>query len=351
MQAPFERLASASSPCEDADSHATRSVHSCGNSRAVDVAVGSALTSGTLARELAMRLSAAQINAFGATLGPVDVEDAAASVAELLARDLSPLLFAPAGGFVSTLREKSEVEVRAKSNLFWRCAVALLAMPISALRAIAVQKCAHVPSLKALVPPRGDTSTKAHMRLVRAVVPWFSMTALSREQVAESERRKAKAAAAAVSERAPAAGASRSSSSSSGGASGRSAEAAAHVYDKGYARWETFDADAAALAVDERGASAGAVPASSAAAASSMAVAAPPTAATAGPPGESALDTELRTKVAALRASLAEQGGQLDPQLDRAIQSGDLLQIAGLLASQVQEAQIDLDATKEAGTI
>ena len=315
------------------------------SSRQREIAVTSALSAGTLARELAMRLSAAQIETFGATLGPVDVENAAASVAELLARDLAPLIFAPAGGFISTLLEKSEAEVRAKSSLFWRCAVALLSMPVSALRAIAAQKCAHVPSLKALLPDRGDTSTEAHMRLVRAVVPWFSMTALSREQIAEGERRNAKAAAAAAAERVPEAGASTSTSTSGGG--GRSA---AHVYDKGYARWETFDADAAALAVDARGASAGATPATSAAAASSMAAAAPPTAASAGP--EVALDDELRTKVAALRASLVEQGGErgVIAQLDRAIQSGDLLQIAGLLASQVQEAQIDLDATKEAGT-
>ena len=301
-----------------------------------------AMTEGMLASELTMRLSLSKIAQFGAALGVAEGSTVAA-VAEALAEDLAPLILAPLGGFVSMVVGKSEGEVRAKSGLFWRCAVALLAMPVIALRAIALQKCAHVPQLKSLIPSRGDASVEAHVRLVRAVVPWFSMTAQSQQQVEEAKRR-AKEAAAARRERdgdgvaevatkqeraggssaAASSSSSSTSSSTSGGGVGDS-----HTYDKGYSRWETFDADAAAASVDI---GEDARVASSASARSGAEAAA----AARGEEEEddAEVDAQLRTKVAALRSKLAESGETSTiAELDRAIQTGDLLQIAGLLAS------------------
>lgn len=300
-----------------------------------------AMTEGMLASELTMRLSLSKIAQFGAALGVAEGSTVAA-VAEALAEDLAPLILAPLGGFVSMVVGKSEGEVRAKSGLFWRCAVALLAMPVIALRAIALQKCAHVPQLKSLIPSRGDASVEAHVRLVRAVVPWFSMTAQSQQQVEEAKRRAKEAAAArrerdgdgvaevaTKQERAGGSSAAASSSSSStststsGGGVGDS-----HTYDKGYSRWETFDADAAAASVDI---GEDARVASSAAARSGAEAAA---ARGEEEEDDAEVDAQLRTKVAALRSKLAESGETSTiAELDRAIQTGDLLQIAGLLAS------------------
>jgi len=102
-----------------------------------------------------------------------------------------------------------------------------------------------------------------------------------------------------------------------------------HTYDKGYSRWETFDADAAAASVDI---GEDARVASSASARSGAEAAA----AARGEEEEddAEVDAQLRTKVAALRSKLAESGETSTiAELDRAIQTGDLLQIAGLLAS------------------
>ena len=303
-----------------------------------------AMTEGMLASELTMRLSLSKIAQFGAALGVAEGSTVAA-VAEALAEDLAPLILAPLGGFVSMVVGKSEGEVRAKSGLFWRCAVALLAMPVIALRAIALQKCAHVPQLKSLIPSRGDASVEAHVRLVRAVVPWFSMTAQSQQQVEEAKRR-AKEAAAARRERdgdgvaevatkqeraggSSAAASSSSTSSSTSTSTSGGGVGDSHTYDKGYSRWETFDADAAAASVDI---GEDARVASSASARSGAEAAA----AARGEEEEddAEVDAQLRTKVAALRSKLAESGETSTiAELDRAIQTGDLLQIAGLLAS------------------
>ena len=101
-----------------------------------------------------------------------------------------------------------------------------------------------------------------------------------------------------------------------------------HTYDKGYSRWETFDADAAAASVDI---GEDARVASSAAARSGAEAAA---ARGEEEEDDAEVDAQLRTKVAALRSKLAESGETSTiAELDRAIQTGDLLQIAGLLAS------------------
>jgi len=203
---------------------------------------------------------------------------------------LIDLLWAPPAGILSRLPGLSETDVRAKIQLFWRCAVALCIMPLSQLRMLSQRKAKICSALASCLPGDGASPPAERLAHLRLNLPVFSMVAdMPREEkpasppVCSTEGAAAAAPGRAQPEEGPGAAAtaleeekeetldeviieevteSRSSATTeSQGSASRppqpkvvSAEkensAARHTYDLGYKKWENFDVDTALRDVD-----------------------------------------------------------------------------------------------------
>eukprot|EP01062_Namystynia_karyoxenos_P002678 TRINITY_DN10945_c0_g1_i1.p1 TRINITY_DN10945_c0_g1~~TRINITY_DN10945_c0_g1_i1.p1 ORF type:complete len:344 (+),score=113.27 TRINITY_DN10945_c0_g1_i1:78-1034(+) len=248
-----------------------------------------------LPRELGM-LHPTSLRELATALGAPTGEDLAAS--ELigpLTEQLAPLLWQPLGDCVADCDQRTpDSELALKATLFWRSAVALWMMPAAQLEGLARRREALAGVLPERAPPAAPAPAPAaeeeedaspqepeqpprrpaepltprrRLQCLRAFLPLFSMAARTsqeareaaarREQrererkrieeerrLADEEERRLDEAAA----QAPGTVQSAPQQRQQQPVAGRSA--ADHTYDKGYARWERFDAEAEAEVVD-----------------------------------------------------------------------------------------------------
>eukprot|EP00658_Telonema_sp_P-2_P075705 TRINITY_DN6539_c0_g1_i1.p1 TRINITY_DN6539_c0_g1~~TRINITY_DN6539_c0_g1_i1.p1 ORF type:complete len:344 (-),score=90.04 TRINITY_DN6539_c0_g1_i1:237-1268(-) len=215
------------------------------------------------------RLSPCQLSAIRAGLQAwasehgdmeLQVDDSEELWRPLAMAHLHPLTH-PAADAVADLHSGSKVaDIRLKSELFWRCMVALHSMPLRQLEAM-------LPNRKDLEPFYAPGSASEHLRhfqRARTILPFFSMTCKTAEQIhLEATRKEAREAAKQereqleleqeVSEETTSQDKRISEETTSqdkkGGSKARSA--AGHVYgDATTKRWESFDVDAALADLD-----------------------------------------------------------------------------------------------------
>ena len=99
---------------------------------------------------------------------------------------IEPLL-QPLGDATPKLTDaSSEQEAGMLSELYWRCAVAVTAMPLVALKGLTRHHADLAPFLAADDAPEPEQ----RLALVRAILPRFSMVCTTREEAEAAERRK-----------------------------------------------------------------------------------------------------------------------------------------------------------------
>lgn len=76
------------------------------------------------------------------------------------------------------------------ADLYWRCSLAVVQMPLASLRSLA----SHHPDLTPHLAPEGaGREVEERIPLVRAVLPRFSMACTTREEKETAERLRAEA--------------------------------------------------------------------------------------------------------------------------------------------------------------
>eukprot|EP00930_Biecheleria_cincta_P056109 TRINITY_DN42289_c0_g1_i1.p1 TRINITY_DN42289_c0_g1~~TRINITY_DN42289_c0_g1_i1.p1 ORF type:complete len:781 (-),score=189.66 TRINITY_DN42289_c0_g1_i1:1-2343(-) len=209
------------------------------------------------------------------------------ALAEAFAERLIDLLWAPLGGCKSKLCGLSEDELRIKVQLFWRCAVALCAMPLSHLEALSQRKLKYFRAAEheELLPTEGASEAVARLAHIRLNLPVFSMVA---GLPSEEERDQAKPnvhpshkqntslcerdsdvkqepttdavhdtegdGTSLTAQSVPSAAHvdSKQGDSSASVPEGKHRSAAKHTYDVGYSKWNNFDVDAALEELDDK---------------------------------------------------------------------------------------------------
>ena len=96
-----------------------------------------------------------------------------------MAQALVDVLLHPRGEVLPKVTEDTpDIEVSMHCDLFWRCAVAVALMPISALRSLARHHSDLIPHLAPETAPQPEQ----HQRLVESVLPRFAMVCTSPEE-------------------------------------------------------------------------------------------------------------------------------------------------------------------------
>lgn len=242
----------------------------------------------TLMRELEMMLPPGSRLELAEMCG-LDADAQTLALAEGLAERLMHLLWAPLGGCKSKLFGLSEDELRIKVQLFWRCAVALCAMPISHLHALSQRKLKYFQAAEQdLLPAEGASQAIARLAHIQLNLPVFAMVAnlpseeereqaksngyLSNQQKAPKDRHETSEQDSPTDATQGAEGAEPSKTAEPRLAAGQadskqnasflsypekspediSLTAARHTYDVGYSKWKDFDVDAALEEVDDK---------------------------------------------------------------------------------------------------
>jgi len=203
-------------------------------------------------------------------LGPETSDE---EIAEKLAECLVDLVWTPLCGCVPTLRGISSSDVRFKLQLFWRCTVALCAMPTRQLAALSERKRKFLQDIDAHLPERGARLVEVRLAHIRLNLPLFSMTAKFPSEIEKPSRApavpentvkadetpvqepiKREIQAAEDKHRAEVWDAQQTANQESEAdpqADNKAFTAAKHTYDVGYNKWEKFDVDAAMRDVDK----------------------------------------------------------------------------------------------------
>lgn len=115
--------------------------------------------------------------------GHPDVESLARAIAQAL---VEPFLHPP-GAVPKVTVSTPEHERAMHADLYWRCSLAVLLMPITSLNALA----RHHVDLKPSLAPDSAPEDERHAALVRCILPRFSMVCSTKEEIEEAARRKA----------------------------------------------------------------------------------------------------------------------------------------------------------------
>jgi len=199
-------------------------------------------------------------------------------ISEKLAECLVDLVWTPLAGCVPTLRGIDSSDVRFKLQLFWRCAVALCAMPTKQLIALSERKRRFLQDLDSHLPAKDSNPAAARLAHIRLNLPLFSMTAkfpsesekappsqvvpedtVKADQVAVQELGRSEATKSEIQVAGDEHGGDVRAAVQTVNqafevgpqADNKALTAAKHTYDVGYRKWEKFDVDSALHEVDK----------------------------------------------------------------------------------------------------
>ena len=97
-----------------------------------------------------------------------------------------PLLSPPGDATTKLQPSLPEVDLRSLAALYWRCSVAVQQMPLAALASLA----RHHEDIQPLLPPASAPEAERRHALVRAVLPRFAMTCVTRADAEAAAKRK-----------------------------------------------------------------------------------------------------------------------------------------------------------------